>query len=76
MAAGRPKPCQTSAMAQATRVNRPRERSMVRLEPRGMRRIAASPASLNQILWFVRLRSDKEGSCRQAAKISRSECVK
>jgi len=34
-----------------------------------MRRIAASRTALNQILWFVRLRSDKQEQCRWTDKI-------
>jgi hypothetical protein len=32
--------------------------------------------SLNQFLWFVRLRSDKESACRWIAKISWSNARK
>ena len=67
---GLPKPYQTTATAPATSANRPKVRSMMRLRMRGMRRIAASQPPLNQILWFVRLRNDKESNCRWAAKIT------
>src|SRR6185312_15494842 len=69
MGTGRPTPYQTRAMAHVTSAKRPRERSMVRSRQTGMRRIAASRDALNQILWFVRVRSDKERNCRWTDKI-------
>jgi hypothetical protein len=41
----------------------------VRSRQAAMRRIAASRTALNQILWFVRLRSDKQEQSRWTDKI-------
>ncbi len=69
MGTGRPITDQTSAMIEATNAKRRVERIMGGCFGVGGCDIAALCTALNQLDWFVRLRSDKLASCRWTAKI-------